>query len=441
MASNTPNLNLLKKDPVTDGNDTFNIQTMLNDNWDKIDTAVKHVQDELDSVSVPPASTTQAGIVQLTNATNSTSETLAPTAKALKTVSDTALPKTGGTVTGSINISDPNAVPLSLHRPGNKRWISHLEAPSSSGNTGGRLHLSPSKTVDAADWDFDKGMAVNADTGRINVKNGIEGGDLIVYNNKTWLNAQTNFGGAPSLTLSVGDSDTGLNWFADGGVDFFSNGSKAAALHNGTFKYYDNDGSAKILKDEINNLKQSGVNRKQELVDAINANGGSASTSEDMSVLISKLRSIANYRYKEVDVSVSSNAATFLTIPGGFYNKVTVAPKSIDEGYHWIAAIQVGGGASSAVLAAIDSAGRRTDIINFSNTSRSIQYFNITGLQAFTNGAGVFSYESTGSAGDTGSWKTSSYGGFDPSGGVRFVFYTSGTVTITVRSSAYAFGG
>ncbi|MFU1797046.1 tail fiber protein [Paenibacillus azoreducens] len=47
MASNTPNLGLLKKDPATDGNDTFNIKTMLNDNWDKIDEAVKDVQDGL----------------------------------------------------------------------------------------------------------------------------------------------------------------------------------------------------------------------------------------------------------------------------------------------------------------------------------------------------------------------------------------------------------
>ncbi|WP_313429705.1 pyocin knob domain-containing protein [Siminovitchia terrae] len=37
MASNTSRLDLLKKDPVTDGADTFNIKTMLNDNWDKID--------------------------------------------------------------------------------------------------------------------------------------------------------------------------------------------------------------------------------------------------------------------------------------------------------------------------------------------------------------------------------------------------------------------
>ena len=37
MASYTKNLKLLKKDPATDGADTFNIQTMLNDNWDKLD--------------------------------------------------------------------------------------------------------------------------------------------------------------------------------------------------------------------------------------------------------------------------------------------------------------------------------------------------------------------------------------------------------------------
>ncbi|GGG81712.1 pyocin knob domain-containing protein [Paenibacillus radicis (ex Gao et al. 2016)] len=40
MASNTENLDLLKKNPVTDGNETFNIKTMLNDNWDKLDAVV-----------------------------------------------------------------------------------------------------------------------------------------------------------------------------------------------------------------------------------------------------------------------------------------------------------------------------------------------------------------------------------------------------------------
>ncbi|MEK0312486.1 hypothetical protein [Cohnella sp. 56] len=40
MALFTSILNLLKKNPATDGADTFNIQTMLNDNWDKIDAAM-----------------------------------------------------------------------------------------------------------------------------------------------------------------------------------------------------------------------------------------------------------------------------------------------------------------------------------------------------------------------------------------------------------------
>lgn len=41
MASFTSFLNLLKKNPATDGKDTFNIETMLNENWDKIDLKVK----------------------------------------------------------------------------------------------------------------------------------------------------------------------------------------------------------------------------------------------------------------------------------------------------------------------------------------------------------------------------------------------------------------
>lgn len=38
MAENTPNLALYLKNPLTDGNDTFNIETMLNENFRKIDT-------------------------------------------------------------------------------------------------------------------------------------------------------------------------------------------------------------------------------------------------------------------------------------------------------------------------------------------------------------------------------------------------------------------
>ncbi|MFB5674281.1 phage tail protein [Paenibacillus terreus] len=92
MASNTENLNLLKKDPLTDGNETFNIKTMLNDNWDKIDEAVGSLKDEIANLDpeIPDGSTVQKGIVQLSNATNSTSEALAATPKAVKAAYDLA---------------------------------------------------------------------------------------------------------------------------------------------------------------------------------------------------------------------------------------------------------------------------------------------------------------------------------------------------------------
>lgn len=45
MAENTPRLGLLKKDPIADGADTFNIKKMLNDNWDAIDDQVALVDE------------------------------------------------------------------------------------------------------------------------------------------------------------------------------------------------------------------------------------------------------------------------------------------------------------------------------------------------------------------------------------------------------------
>ncbi|MGW8956605.1 tail fiber protein [Paenibacillus sp. NPDC055715] len=50
----------------------------------------EYTNEQIANVKVPDASTTQKGIVQLTNSTNSTSETLAPNAKALKTTYDLA---------------------------------------------------------------------------------------------------------------------------------------------------------------------------------------------------------------------------------------------------------------------------------------------------------------------------------------------------------------
>lgn len=51
LASTTPNLGLYKKNPLTDGSDTFNIETMLNQNWDKIDQEIGEQQQSIDAHS------------------------------------------------------------------------------------------------------------------------------------------------------------------------------------------------------------------------------------------------------------------------------------------------------------------------------------------------------------------------------------------------------
>ena len=53
MASNTENLNLLMKNPSTDGADTFNVDTMLNENWRKIDANAGSVAKTLANILKP----------------------------------------------------------------------------------------------------------------------------------------------------------------------------------------------------------------------------------------------------------------------------------------------------------------------------------------------------------------------------------------------------
>ena len=52
MATNTQHLKLLKKNVATDGHETFNIETMLNENWDKIDSGVKAVDEKVKSIDL-----------------------------------------------------------------------------------------------------------------------------------------------------------------------------------------------------------------------------------------------------------------------------------------------------------------------------------------------------------------------------------------------------
>ncbi|OAB46533.1 tail fiber protein [Paenibacillus antarcticus] len=114
MSSNTPNLGLLKKDPTADRNDTFNIKTMMNDNWDKVDAAVGQLQEDIQNIDVdiPDASLTVKGITKLNSVVNSPSETEAATPKAVKIVNDSVI----------------------AHKADNAKHIPHLGTTTNVGN-------------------------------------------------------------------------------------------------------------------------------------------------------------------------------------------------------------------------------------------------------------------------------------------------------------------
>lgn len=77
MGSYTPNKKLYKADPIADAKDTFNITTMLNDNWDKLDVdtpsfdALAQTQDQ--TISKPTGDT---GTLTVTLADGSTRQTV-----------------------------------------------------------------------------------------------------------------------------------------------------------------------------------------------------------------------------------------------------------------------------------------------------------------------------------------------------------------------------
>jgi len=68
MATYTPNLNLYKKDPVVDGNDMFNITTMMNDNWDKVEAVVSAKETPAGSQAKADVAQTAANVYSDTKA-------------------------------------------------------------------------------------------------------------------------------------------------------------------------------------------------------------------------------------------------------------------------------------------------------------------------------------------------------------------------------------
>ena len=175
MSSNTPNLGLLKKDPTTERNDTFNIKTMMNDNWDKIDQAVGEIREEVQDIVIPDASLTVKGITKLNSAVNSTSETEAATPKAVKSVNDSLTTHMAeqaadyvrspayGPAKGAVNAYTFDAMPATALVDGMSVYLDNVIAANTGASTFNWSGLGAKAIVDA------KGVALTAGKIPLNV--------------------------------------------------------------------------------------------------------------------------------------------------------------------------------------------------------------------------------------------------------------------------------
>lgn len=111
----TPNLGL----PLIDGSMTADVPRDFNALANAVDTAVEAAIDEaVAGVTVPDASLTQKGIVQLSNKTDGTSQTLASTEKAVSDARVAAINAAATDATTKANAAETNAKNASLPRTG-----------------------------------------------------------------------------------------------------------------------------------------------------------------------------------------------------------------------------------------------------------------------------------------------------------------------------------
>ncbi|WP_456288395.1 pyocin knob domain-containing protein [Paenibacillus sp. AK002] len=269
MSSNTPNLGLLKKDPMVDGNETFNIETMLNENWDKVDEAVGQVREELGNIDVdiPEASLTEKGIVQLSSATNGTRENVAATEKAVKAAYDR----------GSEGVTAADAA----------------QVKASAAETNAKNY------VDAKQWQKnrvtnDNGVTLNISNQNLNsiVSTGFYAGENIV-------NAPTTAVGAWWYIEVIAMSGSHIKQIA---MDLFNN----------SYQQRTNNGSGwSAWSPELFTYVANG---KQAIATAISGKGVTASGSDEFAVLANKISQIKT-DVKIATASLNTAAGTIANLP------------------------------------------------------------------------------------------------------------------------------
>ncbi|MGG4479480.1 tail fiber protein [Paenibacillus illinoisensis] len=265
--------------PLPLGNENVTRES-INGIFEKIDAGVA-TQADLDTLreavskmDIPDASLTQKGKVQLSSKTDGTSETVAATEKAVRDARVAA-----------INVATTDAIANAKSYIDTKTWQKHK---------------------------------LTADDGKSQL---ISGTDL----NSLVANGQYN---GNSLTNAPIPASVDEWWYID--VQCHSNGTgyviqRASRLNGGTQTLYQRTRENNIWQPWSFDVFQSGVDAKKAVVDAINAKGGSASTSDLWATVASKINTITTKKPQVVKptVSVTSAQSEFMGAGSRYYEVAT----------------------------------------------------------------------------------------------------------------------
>lgn len=243
----TPNLGL----PLIDGAMTADVPRDMNALANAVDTAVEAAIDEaVAAVTIPDASLTAKGKVQLSNATSSTSQLEASTPKAVNDARIAAISAAATDATTKANTAEANAK-------------SYVDA----------------KTWQKHKLTQDNGLSVSINNGNAN--------NLILNGNYVGVNISN----APT----TGNSTTDIWYIRVSALSSVWIKQEAFNLVNDTYQTRtgrDNGNLQVVWQPWSPDVFQSGVDAKQGVVNAINAKGGSASMSDTWAQLAAKINAI-----------------------------------------------------------------------------------------------------------------------------------------------------
>lgn len=301
----TPNLGL----PLIDGAMTADIPRDMNALANAVDTAVEvAIGDAVAEVTIPDASLTVKGKVQLSSKTDGTSEMVAATEKAVRdalvAANAASLPRTGGALTGSLRISSWAEISASSGGYVLYGHNCYLDATgvvyryrNTHSNMGARGIVFRLGAGLQGAWMFDMGaIATTAGASFTPALKRILNTDDLAYVEQNFVKVI----GTPAIELgptSAGPayidfhssgtaSDYDARVMATGGSATTGKGSLYLDAESVAFRMP--DGS----EDTLQNLKQSGVDAKQGVVNAINAKGGNASINDTWATLAAKINAI-----------------------------------------------------------------------------------------------------------------------------------------------------